>query len=160
MSVESKTAMSKWNKFWRNLSESTNHFRLNLDRDSKWDSSLLVFIFQAENELEHRGISMDLSLLPRKVQNFIKFAKYRKKQEKNQCCACVMKSLIAGRIHFVSSRFAGVVVSFRFVSFPCVSFRFLPFRFVSYPFLSFEELRFLIREVGPRVRVTWFASQG
>ncbi len=84
MSVESKTAMSKWNKFWKNLSESTNHFRLNLDRDSKWDSSLLVFIFQAEDELESRGITMDLSLLPKKVQNFIKFAKYRKKQEKNQ----------------------------------------------------------------------------
>ena len=84
MSMDTRHALSKWGKFLAESGAEAVRLTLQLNGNSKWDSSLLIFIFQIEEEVLAKGGSIKLSMLPEKVQNLLQFAKKRKNQEKKK----------------------------------------------------------------------------
>jgi phospholipid/cholesterol/gamma-HCH transport system permease protein len=82
MSMDTRNALSKWGQFLKGSGAEAVRLTLQLSRDSKWDSSLLIFIFQIEEEVLAKGGIIEFSALPEKVQNLLQFAKHRKIQEK------------------------------------------------------------------------------
>ena len=84
MSMDTHNALSKWGQFLAGPGSEAVRLRLQLNGKSKWDSSLLIFIFQLEEEVLAKGGSVELSMLPEKVQNLLQFAKQRKNQGKKK----------------------------------------------------------------------------
>ena len=82
MSMDTRNALSKWGQFLTESGAEAVRLTLQLSGDSKWDSSLLIFIFQIEEEVLAKGGIIEFSALPEKVQNLLQFAKQRKIQEK------------------------------------------------------------------------------
>jgi phospholipid/cholesterol/gamma-HCH transport system permease protein len=81
MSMDTRNALSKWGQFLTGSGAEAVRLTLQLSGDSKWDSSLLIFIFQIEEEVLAKGGIIEFSALPEKVQNLLQFAKQRKIQE-------------------------------------------------------------------------------
>jgi phospholipid/cholesterol/gamma-HCH transport system permease protein len=84
MSMDTHNALSKWRQFLTEPSAQAVRLTLQLNGNSKWDSSLLIFIFQIEEEVLAKGGTIELSMLPEKVQNLLQFAKQRKNQGKKK----------------------------------------------------------------------------
>ena len=82
MSMDTRNALSKWGQFLTESGAEAVRLTLQLSGDSKWDSSLIIFIFQIEEEVLAKGGIIEFSALPEKVQNLLQFAKQRKIQEK------------------------------------------------------------------------------
>ena len=65
--------------FAQNSSFRDVHFQI--DSNSKWDSSLLVFLLKAREELSEKNLAVDFSSLPEKMQNLLSFAQDRSTTE-------------------------------------------------------------------------------
>ena len=75
--VESGEVKEQWNHFLSQKSPVSLNCRFFLKPDSKWDSSLLVFLLKARNDLIKNDHSVDFTNLPEKLQNLLSFARQR-----------------------------------------------------------------------------------
>ena len=78
LSVDSSEALSQWQEFCQVEQTLPKLVVLKMNPESKWDSSLLIFIFSLEDQFKTQGVRIDLSNLPQKVLNLLEFAERRK----------------------------------------------------------------------------------
>lgn len=80
--MDSVLVQEKWREFISPKSFSFHKCSFQLDSESKWDSSLLVFLLKARKELSDKNLAVDFSSLPEKIQNLLTFAHDRSTTQK------------------------------------------------------------------------------
>lgn len=73
----SASAWEEWEGFWRRNEGEVRQCVFSLDVDSRWDSSLLLFLIASRSKLAEGHVSADFSELPPKVRKLVDFSDAR-----------------------------------------------------------------------------------
>jgi len=77
LKVDSIEALGLWESYIEDRGHLISKCKFFLHPSSRWDSSLLLFLFRAENEIQEIGAELDFTNLPPKVNKMLGFAKER-----------------------------------------------------------------------------------